>query len=62
MINDLFLFLFFIEDGAHIQLVYNKSEVSRNPLTKKINKHFFLDFIAYSIKRFCSGNSWWKRY
>jgi hypothetical protein len=30
----------FIEDGAHIQLVYNKSEVSRNLLKEK--KIFFL--------------------
>jgi len=57
MIDD---FFFIIEDGAHIQLVYNKSEVSRNLLLEK--KNIFLDFIAYSIKRFCSRNSWWKRY
>ena len=27
--NHSFLFYIFIEDGAHIQLVYNKSEVGR---------------------------------
>ena len=40
MIDD--FFSSFIEDGAHIQLVYNKSEVSRDLIIERKKKKIFI--------------------